>query len=79
MGLDDSGVGEEAEVQWPDSEEDESAMIQQHYPGSAFPLKVTEFMSNDEMLAMFKRYREAFEQDEREGKRWRAARDTKRG
>ncbi|KAF7985754.1 hypothetical protein HWV62_349 [Athelia sp. TMB] len=43
-----------------------------HYPGRAYPLKVTGSIRMGYLLAMFTRYRSAYDSEEREGRLWRA-------
>ena len=60
------------------TEEDELAGTDdlEHWPGCAFPLKITDKIDEDQLMSMFARYRESFEMEEMEGKNWRKNRDA---
>ena len=81
VGLDDEEVAEqeaddgEHQVTPEGAEEEEAA---QWYAGTVFPLKVTDMIPMDDLLAMIARYREAYAQEEWRGQAWRVNREKRR-
>lgn len=73
--LDDMKIDKDEDLEGADDEEELPDDSPQLYPGSAFPMKVTEMIGNDELVMMFKRYRNAFQLEEMRGKEWRLMHD----
>lgn len=77
--LDDSIVGDDGrDSETAEDGENLDPTTHQHYPGSTFPMKVTELIPNGELLSMLTRYRDAYEEEDRGGQQWRAKHDKGR-
>ncbi|KAF7976042.1 hypothetical protein HWV62_7946 [Athelia sp. TMB] len=76
--LDGVDEGQDAEAESEDDDSEDALSDDDHYPGLAYPIKVTDLIKNSELLAMLKRYRKAYEDEESDGRRWRKKRDAKR-
>ncbi|KAF7977180.1 hypothetical protein HWV62_4625 [Athelia sp. TMB] len=76
-GLGDGDLGEEA-IGAVEDEEGTEETDDQGYAAGAYPVKVTDLIPNDELIFMLKRYREAYEKDDEEGRQWQSNRDERR-
>lgn len=79
MGIDEDNEGGDGETEAEVNDDAEDSTEYEHWGGFAYPMKVTDVIPMGELLQMLKRYSEAYQADEIEGREWRQRRDKRRG
>lgn len=76
--LDDAMEGGDEEAKAKEADDVTELTNDHQYPGRAYPMKVTDLIPNDVLLAMLKRYWEAYEKEDRGGMWWCARHNEQR-